>query len=143
MTTPPSPGTPPLPSIPPDELRFTFVRSSGSGGQHVNKVSSKAVLRWCPATSAALSDAVRQRFIDRFGPRLAADGDLIITSERHRDQGRNTQDCVEKLQEMIGLVLIAPKRRRPTRPSRGSERRRLEGKKAVSEKKEGRRRPSD
>ncbi len=120
-------------AIPDDELRFSYVRSSGAGGQNVNKVNSKAVLRWVPSTSRALPDAVRERFVQRYGSRLAQDGALIITSDRHRDQGRNVDDCVAKLRAMIATVWHTPKPRRPTRPTEGSRQRRLQHKRERSE----------
>lgn len=138
MATPPTPRSL-VPSLPEDELRFTFVRSSGAGGQNVNKVSSKAVLRWSPSTSRVLAEEVKARFLERHGSRIAADGDLILTSDRHRDQGSNSGDCLDKLRDMIAAVLTPPTPRKPTRPTRGSKRRRLQGKKEQSEKKEGRR----
>src|SRR6478672_8286326 len=100
--------------IPDAELQFTYVRSSGPGGQNVNKVSSKAVLRWRVITSAALPPEVRSRFLARYKSRLTTEGDLLISSQRYRDQGRNIEDAREKLREMILAVAVPPKRRRPT-----------------------------
>ncbi|MEK7355473.1 MAG: alternative ribosome rescue aminoacyl-tRNA hydrolase ArfB [Bdellovibrionota bacterium] len=125
-------------SIPQDELHFTYARSSGAGGQNVNKVNSKAVLRWLPATSRAMPEAVRQRFMNKFGSRLNAEGELIVTSERHRDQGRNVADCLEKLKEMIASVWTAPKKRKATKPTFGSKQRRIKAKKSRGEIKAGR-----
>jgi ribosome-associated protein len=125
-------------SLPQHELHFTYARSSGAGGQNVNKVSSKAVLRWHPASSIGLPFAVKERFLARFANKLTGEGDLIITSERHRDQGRNAADCIEKLREMIQMVWSAPKKRRPTKPTFGSKQRRLKSKKLHSEKKRNR-----
>lgn len=129
--------------IPEEELEFSFVRSSGAGGQNVNKVNSKAVLRWVPAQSRILSFGMRERFLAKFSNRLTANGELIVMSDRHRDQGRNAADCIEKLKEMIGSIAFAPKKRRPTKPTFGSKQRRLNSKKANSEKKQNRRRQSD
>jgi ribosome-associated protein len=130
---------PPNIRIADDELTFTFVRSSGPGGQNVNKVNSKAVLRWNVAASPGVPDAVRQRFIGRFGGRLTESGDLVLTSQRYRDQGRNEQDCIEKLQAMLAAVAHAPKRRRKTKPTRASVERRKEQKRETSHKKQRRR----
>lgn len=126
-------------SIPQEELCFSYVRSSGAGGQNVNKVNSKAVLRWSPGTSNALPEGVRDRFLQRYGNRLSAEGELIITSDRHRDQGRNAADCIDKLRMLIATVWHAPKPRRPTKPTFGSQQRRLQQKKERSEIKRGRR----
>jgi len=127
-------------SIPESELSFTFVRSSGAGGQNVNKVNSKAQLRWSPVASASLPPDLRERFLARFGGRLSGEGDLIIVSDRFRDQARNRADCLEKLREMLLLVLRPPKRRKPTKPTRGARERRHKEKRQRSERKQQRRR---
>ncbi len=120
------------------ELQFTYVRSSGPGGQNVNKVNSKAVLRWNPAASEGLTEAVLTRFLSKYGNRLTVDGDLIVTSQRYRDQGRNTADCLEKLRELLLAVAVAPKKRRPTKPTRAARERRHQAKQVQARKKEGR-----
>src|SRR5687767_9970367 len=97
------------------ELKFTYVRSSGPGGQNVNKVNSKAVLRWNVRASPGVPDAVRARFTSRFGSRLTQAGDLVLTSERYRDQRRNEEDCLEKLRAMLVAVARPPKRRKKTK----------------------------
>ena len=122
-----------------NELQFTYARSSGAGGQNVNKVNSKAVLNWNPSQSQAMPEPVRDRFMKRYGSKLNAEGDLIIMSERPRDQGRNAADCLEKLREMIRSVWFPPKKRKPTKPTFGSKQRRLKAKKEHSEKKSNRR----
>ncbi len=121
--------------IPAEELRFSFVRSSGPGGQNVNKVATKAVLRWSPVGSAALSEPVRQRFSEKYGHRLTAMGDLVLTSQRHRQQARNAADCLEKLRAMLLAVATAPRKRRATKPSKAAIKRRLDEKRQQSEKK--------
>jgi ribosome-associated protein len=125
--------------IPEDEFEFTYARSSGPGGQNVNKVNSKALLRWPVSVSPSLPDEVRSRFIERYRSRMTEAGDILITSQRYRDQGRNVDDCLQKLREMILAVATRPKTRRATKPSRASQRRRLEGKRQLAEKKAGRR----
>lgn len=130
-------------SIPQEELNFSYVRSSGAGGQNVNKVNSKAVLRWSFSTSRVLPEAVRERFLQRYGNRLNAEGELIITSDRHRDQGRNAADCIDKLRALIATVWQAPKPRRPTKPTFGSTQRRLQNKKERGEIKRTRRELSE
>ncbi|MDH3283807.1 MAG: alternative ribosome rescue aminoacyl-tRNA hydrolase ArfB [Acidobacteriota bacterium] len=114
--------------IPLRELRFQFARSSGPGGQNVNKLSTKAVLRWRVATSPSLPEPVRERFMDRYLRRITQGGELVLTSQRFRDQGRNVADCLEKLRQMLEEVAAPPKRRRPTKPTAGSKRRRLDDK---------------
>lgn len=126
-------------SIPQDELHFTFARSSGKGGQNVNKVNSKAVLKWSPITSSAIPEGVRQRFLTQFGSRLNEEGDIIVMSDAHRDQGRNVAECLSKLKDMLASVWKPPKVRRATKPTFGSKMRRLKSKKEHSEKKANRR----
>ena len=128
--------------IPLREFEFTFVRSSGPGGQNVNKVSTKAQLRWPILASPSLSEAVRQRFLAKYSRRVTADGDLLITGQRFRDAGRNVADCLEKLRAMLLEVATAPKQRRPTKPTRASIRRRLDQKRKQSEKKHRRHPPA-
>jgi len=130
-------------SIPDEELEFTYVRASGPGGQNVNKVNSKAAMRWPVTASLSLPDAVRARFLAKFATRITKDGELILTSQRFRDQRRNADDCLEKLRDMLLAVARPPKRRRPTRPSRAAEARRRQGKSELSQKKQGRRLPRE
>jgi ribosome-associated protein len=125
-------------TIPDDELRFTYVRSSGPGGQNVNKVNSKAVLRWPIAANTSVPHEVKSRFSARFGTRITVDGEVVISSDRYRDQGRNTQDCLDKLKEMLVSVAVPPKKRRPTKPSRASKERRLKAKTEHADKKKSR-----
>ena len=127
--------------IPLGELVFTFARSSGPGGQNVNKVNSKATLHW-PISSASLPDDVRARFVAAFGGQINKQGELVLQSQRFRDQERNIEDCVEKLRGMLQRVATPPKRRKKTRPSRASKQRRLNDKKARSEVKSRRSGPS-
>lgn len=125
------------------ELEWSFARSSGPGGQNVNKVNSKAVLRWKAVDSPSLPEDVRQRFLTRFQSKLTEDGELVIASDEYRDQPKNIAASQEKLREMIRQVLVAPRKRKPTKPSLGSKRRRLEGKQRQSDKKQGRRPPDE
>ncbi len=127
--------------IPLRELRFDFARSSGPGGQNVNKVASKAVLHWDVTRSAALPDCVRERFVAKYRRRISKEGKLVLQSQRFRDQGRNVAACTEKLRQMVLDVAAPPKRRRPTRPTRGSIERRLTTKRRATTRKRLRRRP--
>ena len=128
--------------VPDDELLFSFVRSSGPGGQNVNKVNTKAVLYWPVQRTTALPEEVRQRFLARYGRRITGTGEIVISSQRFREQGQNQRDCLEKLREMIIAVSAAPKRRKPSRPTKASVERRRAKKRVHSQKKQQRRRPA-
>ena len=131
-------------SVPPIEFEFTFVRSSGPGGQNVNKVNTKAVLRWGVKRSPSIPEPIRQRFLTRYARRVTVTGDVVITSQRFRDQGRNAADCALKLQELVNTVAAEPVKRKATKPSRGAVVRRQESKRRHSQKKQSRRqRPHD
>ena len=130
-------------SVPLKEFQFTFSRSAGPGGQNVNKVNTKVTLRWVVEDSASLPSDVRQRFLGEFARRINKEGELLVKSQRFRDQGRNVADCLNKLRQMLLSVATRPKTRRPTRSSRASRQRRLKDKRKLSEKKQRRRRPQD
>lgn len=126
-------------TIPEDELSVAFSRSGGPGGQNVNKVASKAEVRWVPAQSRALSEPDRQWLLSRIGSRLTVQGELIVVSSKTRDQVRNRADAEEKLAELVRAALQRPKPRRATKPTRGSKERRLKEKKVRSDIKRTRR----
>jgi ribosome-associated protein len=130
---------PPHIRIPLDEFEFTYVRSSGPGGQNVNKVNSKAVLRWNLAASPTLPEDVRRRFLESFSSRVTTGGELVVSSERFRDQKQNADDCVEKVRTLLAAVARPPKKRIKTKPSRASKERRLDGKRRDGAKKRDRR----
>ena len=124
--------------IPLAEFEITFTRSSGPGGQNVNKVNSKAILRWAVRGTLSLPEAVRERFLRKYAKRLTTEGELLVTSQRFRDAPRNLRDCLEKLRTMLLCVAHPPKLRRATRPTRGSVERRLQGKHRMSVAKQNR-----
>jgi ribosome-associated protein len=125
--------------IPRSELQFAFVRSSGPGGQNVNKVASKAVLHWNAVQSPALPEDVRQRLVASERRRINDRGELVLTSQRYRDQPKNIDDCLAKLTALILAAAKRPKVRRRTKPSRSSREARLNEKRVTSDKKRRRR----
>jgi ribosome-associated protein len=124
--------------IPEHEIQFEFVRSSGPGGQNVNKVNSKVRLRWNILASPGVPDEIKNRFLELFGNRLTALGEIIITSDKTRDQKQNREDCLEKLRRMIFEAANPPKPRKKTKPSRSSKEKRRKEKKHHSKKKNSR-----
>jgi ribosome-associated protein len=127
--------------IPRSELRFAFVRSSGPGGQNVNKVNSKVQLRWSIRQSAALSEELRERLVGKLGRRLTERGELLVTSQRYRDQNRNIDHCLAKLREIVLAAATPPKRRKKTAIPRAARESRLREKRTQSDKKRRRGRP--
>ncbi|HMP78571.1 MAG TPA: alternative ribosome rescue aminoacyl-tRNA hydrolase ArfB [Pirellulaceae bacterium] len=125
-------------SIPISEFEFSFARSPGPGGQNVNKVNSKAILKWQVVRSTSLPDDIRRRFIKMAGRRISKDGELTISSHRFRDQSRNVADCLAKLRALLFEAARPPKVRRATRPTRGAHLRRLDSKRRQSHKKSDR-----
>jgi ribosome-associated protein len=124
-----------------NELQWTFVRSGGPGGQNVNKVASKAVLRWNVDASLSLPEEIKARLRAQQKNRITGQGELIISSQRFRDQERNKQDCLLKLWAILRQAATPPRPRRPTRPTRASKQARLETKRRRSQLK-SQRRPS-
>jgi ribosome-associated protein len=125
--------------VPFREIVFRFVRSSGPGGQNVNRVKSKAVMRWNVRASPSIAEDVRARFVARFAARITADGDLLLVSDRHRERERNRQDCLERLSRMLASVAASPRPRRKTRMPRSVRERRLLDKRMRAETKRRRR----
>jgi ribosome-associated protein len=115
-----------------EELKESFVLASGPGGQNVNKVSSAVQLRFDVARSPSLADDVRARLRSLAGQRLTKDGVLVIVARAHRSQERNRLEARDRLVELIRRAAIPPKPRRPTKPSKAAERRRLESKRMRS-----------
>ena len=127
--------------IPLSEFEFAFVRSSGPGGQNVNKVSSKAQLRWRPLESPSIPEELRFRVLSKLTPQLTVDGDLLVMSQLYRDQPRNREDCLDKLKAILQSALIVAKVRKKSKPTRASNTRRLKAKKMGAERTSQRRVP--
>jgi ribosome-associated protein len=125
--------------VPEGALRFRAVRSSGPGGQNVNKVASKVELRVDLAAVMGLSPDARARLRALAAGRLDADGLLLVSSQLTRDQSRNLEDARAKVKALIQRALVTPKRRRPTRPTRSSREKRLDAKRRDARTKAARR----
>jgi ribosome-associated protein len=127
-------------AIPESELDISFSRSSGPGGQNVNKVNSKATLRWHVANSPSVPHDVKLRFQAKHASKLTTEGEVVIQSDSYRDQLRNIEDCKDKLRELLLAVARPPKKRIKTKPTTAQRARRLTHKKEHGEKKKNRKR---
>ena len=128
-------------AIPETELDFEFARSSGPGGQNVNKVETKVTLRFEIATSAGLSDEQKERLLERLATRITKDGVLRVTSQRHRTREANRHAAIARFIELVDDALAERPERKPTRVSRAAKKRRVENKRRRSQKKVLRRPP--
>ena len=124
------------------ELQFKAVRSSGAGGQNVNKVASKAMLTWDLNTSRAINDSERQRILEKLATRISHDGLLQITSEADRSQLKNRSNAEKKLLRFVAQALKIPKPRKATTIPFSVKMERLANKKSKSEIKQNRRKPN-
>ena len=119
--------------IPESELNITFARSSGAGGQNVNKTSTKVIIHWPVGKSAVLTDEEKARVREKLANRINNEDELVLMSEEERSQSQNRELAVARLQELVAQALHVPKKRRPTRPTKGSKLRRIESKKQRSQ----------
>ncbi|MDQ7814263.1 MAG: alternative ribosome rescue aminoacyl-tRNA hydrolase ArfB [Patescibacteria group bacterium] len=125
--------------IPESEYRIDFARSSGPGGQKVNKTSSKAVLHWDVGASSVLTEEEKAIVRERLANRINKEGELVLDSDRLRSQFRNRTDVVDLLNRLVNEVLTPQAERIPTRPTRASKERRLDEKYRQAQKKRSRR----
>jgi len=121
-----------------EQLRFGFSRSSGPGGQNVNKVNTKTELRVNLSALHGMSDRALARLRAGAGRKVTAEDEILLTADSERTQESNRRACLEKLRQMIAAAMVEPKTRKKSKPSKGSKKRRLESKKKVGEKKRSR-----
>ena len=129
-------------SIPRSELDVLVSRSSGAGGQHVNKTSSRVEIFWNVSASRALDEKQRTRLSEKLGSRMTNDGSIRVVASDMRSQTRNRELAEERLADLVRRALIVPKKRRATKPTRASKEARLESKRRHSTKKSERRKTS-
>ena len=127
--------------VPESEIHLDFVRSSGPGGQNVNKTSSKAQLRWNVGQSRTFTEEQKTAIRKYAGHRLNIDDEIVLSSQTERSQSQNRDDVVERLQELVAEALTPEKERKPTKVSKLQKRKRLEEKRMASDKKNRRRPP--
>lgn len=128
--------------IPAAELTLSYARAGGPGGQNVNKVASKAIVRFGLRDSAAIPDEAKRRALARLAPRLTRNGELIVTSIATRDQSRNRAAALARLVVLLAAAVKRPRPRRPTKPSGAAIERRLTAKRQRARTKGDRTRPS-
>jgi ribosome-associated protein len=128
---------PPHYVIPPEEVEIIAIRAQGAGGQNVNKVANAVHLRFDIAASS-LPEAVRERLARLTDQRITKDGVIVIKAQQHRSLDQNRAEALRRLHELIDSVAVPPKRRRPTKPTRSSVTRRLDGKARAAKVKAGR-----
>ncbi len=117
------------------EISFEFTRSRGAGGQHVNRTESAVILRWNLLETRAFSAIEKDRLIYKLSSQLTKEGELLVRAEVHRDQDSNRKEAVRKFEEILEKALFVPKKRIKTKPTKSSQRKRLDSKKKDSQKK--------
>lgn len=116
-----------VPIVPENEVEFTAIRAQGAGGQNVNKVSSAVHLRF-DIRASSLPEQVKERLLGLKDQRVTKEGDVIIKAQTYRSQEKNKEEALQRLRELVASVSVVPRVRRPTKPTRSSQRKRLETK---------------
>lgn len=117
------------------EISFEFTRSRGAGGQHVNRTESAVILRWNLIETRAFFGIEKERLISKLSSQLTKEGELLIRAETHRDQDSNRKEALRRFEEILQKALFVPKKRIKTKPTKSSQRKRLDSKKKESQKK--------
>lgn len=129
--------------IPLHELKFSYSRSSGPGGQNVNKVNSKCTVHWNVGDTFVLDALARERFYSKFAQHINSLDQVVVSSDQYRDQKRNQQYCIDRLEQMVAEARFVPKKRKKTKPTKAAKKKRLESKRAHSDKKSARKKNWD
>lgn len=127
-------------NIPLSEIKFTYTSSSGPGGQHVNRASTKAVLRWSLTDSPSVRENKRELLTAKLQNKLTKSGEIIVTSDRFRDRTQNKSDCIFKFKALLIKATKVDKPRKASKVSKSQKKKRLEGKRMQSDKKQSRKR---
>lgn len=123
------------------ELKFETSRSSGPGGQSVNKTESRVTLRFSVTNSEVLSEEERARLLKKLANKLTTEGELLISAEKHRGQLQNKEETIKLFRNAIEKAFVIPKKRKKTKPSKAAVQKRIDSKKKLGEKKANRRKP--
>ena len=120
------------------EISFEFTRSRGAGGQHVNRTESAVILRWNLVETRVYSGLTKERLLTNLANQLTKAGEIMVRAETHRDQDSNRKEAIRRFEEILKKALFVPKKRIKTKPTKSSQRKRLDSKKAQSQKKQSR-----